>query len=59
MTDVKFRNLVRPDEKIEQRVALKEKIAGVFILKAKVTCQGKTVLTFDFAVTMIDRPEEA
>ena len=59
MTDVKFRNLVRPDEKIEQRVTLKEKIAGVFILKAKVTCQGKTVLAFDFAVTMIDRPEEA
>ncbi|MBQ9813961.1 MAG: beta-hydroxyacyl-ACP dehydratase [Thermoguttaceae bacterium] len=58
MNDVKFKQLVRPGDRVEQRVSLKEKIAGVYMLRAKVTVEGKTVVTFDFAVTMADRPSD-
>ncbi|MBP5622231.1 MAG: beta-hydroxyacyl-ACP dehydratase [Thermoguttaceae bacterium] len=58
MNDVKFKQLVRPGDRVELRVSLKEKIAGVFMLRAKVTCEGKTAVTFDFAVTMAERPAE-
>ena len=58
MNDVKFRQLVRPGDRVEQRVSLKEKIAGVYMLRAKVTCEGKTVVTFDFAVTTTDQPSK-
>lgn len=58
MNDVKFRRVIRPCETIEHRVTLKEKIAGVYILSAKVTCEGKVAVTFDFSVTMADRPED-
>ena len=58
MNDVKFKQLVRPGDTIELHASLKEKVMNVFMLRAKVACKGKTVVMFDFAVTMADRPEE-
>lgn len=57
MNDVKFKQIVRPGDTIVQRVSLKEKVMNVYMLRAKVTCNGKPVVTFDFAVTMVERAE--
>ncbi|MBQ9812551.1 MAG: beta-hydroxyacyl-ACP dehydratase [Thermoguttaceae bacterium] len=58
MNDVKFKNLVRPGQKIEQLVTLKEEMAGAYIFKAKITCEGKLAVSFEFIVTLIDKFED-
>jgi 3-hydroxyacyl-[acyl-carrier-protein] dehydratase len=49
MNNVKFRNMVRPGDTIEMTVELVERMADAFFLKATVTVDGKTAVTFDFA----------
>ncbi len=55
MNDVKFKRIVRPGEQIEQRVSLQEKMGGVYLMNAKVMCEGKLAVSFNFAVTKTDR----
>ena len=55
---VKFKKLVRPGQKIEQLVTLKEEMAGAYIFKAKITCEGKLAVSFEFIVTLIDKFED-
>ncbi|MBQ9875233.1 MAG: beta-hydroxyacyl-ACP dehydratase [Thermoguttaceae bacterium] len=55
MNDVKFKQFVRPGDVIESRVSLKEKLGGVFMLSAKVSREGKTLVSFNFAVTMAEK----
>jgi 3-hydroxyacyl-[acyl-carrier-protein] dehydratase len=52
MNDVKFKRMVRPGDTIEMQVTLRERLANAFFLRAKVTCQGKLAVSFDFACTM-------
>lgn len=52
MNDVKFKRMVRPGETIEIEAELVERLADAFYLKAKVTCQGKVAVRFDFACTL-------
>jgi 3-hydroxyacyl-[acyl-carrier-protein] dehydratase len=47
--NVKFRNMVRPGDTIEITTELTERLADAFFLQAKVTVDGKTAVTFDFA----------
>jgi 3-hydroxyacyl-[acyl-carrier-protein] dehydratase len=49
MNNVKFRNMVRPGDTIEMKVELVEKMADAYFLKATVTVDGKTAVTFEFA----------
>lgn len=58
MNDVKFKRLVFPGQQIEQLVTLKERLAGAYIFKAKITCDGKLVASFEFIVTLVDKLEE-
>jgi 3-hydroxyacyl-[acyl-carrier-protein] dehydratase len=58
MNDVKFKRMVPPGETIEIDVELVERLADAFYLKAKVTCQGKVAVRFDFACTLA-QPESA
>lgn len=58
MNDVKFKTLVRPGQIVEQQVTLKEKMAGAYIFKAKLTCEGKLAVSFEFIVTLIDKIED-
>ncbi len=52
MNDVRFKRMVRPGETIEIEVQLRERLADAFFLDAKVTCDGKVAVRFDFACTL-------
>ena len=49
MNNVKFRNMVRPGDTIELHVELVEQLADAYFLKAEITVDDKTAVTFDFA----------
>ena len=51
MSDVRFKRMVRPGEKIVMEVELTERLADAFFLKAKVTVDGKVAVRFEFACT--------
>ena len=51
MSDVRFKRMVRPGEKLVMEVELTERLADAFFLKAKVTVEGKVAVRFDFACT--------
>lgn len=55
--NVKFRNMVRPGDTIEITAELVERMADAFFLKAKVTVDGKTAVTLDFACKLAQPPE--
>ncbi|MDO5308901.1 MAG: 3-hydroxyacyl-ACP dehydratase FabZ family protein [Planctomycetia bacterium] len=55
MNDIKFRQIAKPGDRVELRACIKEKIAGAYFLSAKVLNNGKTSVSFDYAVTLIDR----
>ena len=55
MNDVRFKQMVRPGDTIDIDVRLTERLANAFFLKAKVVCNGKTAVTFDFACTLAPR----
>jgi 3-hydroxyacyl-[acyl-carrier-protein] dehydratase len=56
MNNVKFRNMVRPGDTIEMRIELEERLADAYFLKAAVTVDGKTAVTFDFACKLAQPP---
>lgn len=51
VNDVKFKKMVRPGDTVRLEVTLNERVADAFFMSAKVTCDGKTAATFNFAVT--------
>jgi 3-hydroxyacyl-[acyl-carrier-protein] dehydratase len=51
--NVKFRNMVRPGDTIDITAELTEKLADAFFLQAKVTVDGITAVTFDFACKLV------
>ena len=54
LNDVKFKKMIRPGDTVEIAVDLVERLANAFFLKAKVTCQGKIAVRFDFACTLAE-----
>ena len=52
MNNVKFKRMVRPEETIQIEIRLNERLADAFYLDAKVTCEGKLAVRFDFACTL-------
>ena len=52
LNDVKFKKMVRPGDTIEMTVKLNERLGDAFFLQAKVTCDEKLAVRFDFACTM-------
>ncbi|MBI3463780.1 MAG: beta-hydroxyacyl-ACP dehydratase [Planctomycetes bacterium] len=53
INDVRFKRMVRPGETIEMHVELRERLADAYFLAAKVTCEGKVAVRFNFAVTVV------
>ncbi len=49
MNRVKFKAMVRPGDTVDLAVELTEHTRGAYFLTAKVTCAGRTAVTFDFA----------
>jgi 3-hydroxyacyl-[acyl-carrier-protein] dehydratase len=52
MNDVRFKRMVLPGETIQMEVDLKERLADAFFLQAKITCDGKVAVRFEFACTV-------
>ena len=52
MSDVRFKQMVRPGDTIEMEVTLAERLANAFFLDAKVTVGSKVAVRFSFACTM-------
>ena len=52
MNDVKFRQMVHPGDEVLMQVTLTDRMQDVFFMKAKVTTNGKTAVTFNFACKM-------
>jgi 3-hydroxyacyl-[acyl-carrier-protein] dehydratase len=52
MNDVRFKRVVRPGDTIEIEAVLRERLAEAFFLDAKVTCEGKVAVRFEFACTL-------
>jgi 3-hydroxyacyl-[acyl-carrier-protein] dehydratase len=53
MNDVKFRQMVLPGDEVLMQVTLTEQMQDVYFMKAKVTTNGKTAVTFNFACKMV------
>jgi 3-hydroxyacyl-[acyl-carrier-protein] dehydratase len=54
LSDVRFKRIVRPGDTIHSAVELRERLAEVFFLRAKVTVGGKVAVRFEFACTAVD-----
>jgi 3-hydroxyacyl-[acyl-carrier-protein] dehydratase len=52
LNDVKLKKMIHPGDTIEIEVTLQERLADAFFLQAKVTCDGKLAVRFDFACTV-------
>jgi 3-hydroxyacyl-[acyl-carrier-protein] dehydratase len=52
LNDVKFKRMVRPGDTILIETGLDERLGDAFFLSAKVTCESKSAVTLNFAVTI-------
>ena len=54
LNNVKFKRVIRPGETIEMEIELVERMADAFFMNAKVTCEGKVAVRFEFACTVAE-----
>jgi 3-hydroxyacyl-[acyl-carrier-protein] dehydratase len=59
MNDVKFKRMVRPGDTIRIEARITERLSDVFFLSAKVDCDGKPAVRFDFACKLASTGETA
>jgi 3-hydroxyacyl-[acyl-carrier-protein] dehydratase len=52
LNEVKLKKMVRPNDVVEIEVQLNERVANAFFLSAKMTCDGKVCVRFDFGCTL-------
>ena len=57
MGEVRFKQMVFPGDTIIMEVKFREKMTGVYFIRAKVTVNGKTSVQFDFACALTERDE--
>jgi 3-hydroxyacyl-[acyl-carrier-protein] dehydratase len=51
--NAKFKNMVKPGDTLEMEAELVERVGNAFFLKGKSSVAGKTVVTVEFAVTLV------
>lgn len=51
--DVKFKNFVKPGDKLEMEVSLSEQLANAFYMKGKMRVDGKVVMVISFTGTSV------
>lgn len=49
----KFKNMARPGDRLEIKVDFVEMLANAAFMKGKVTVEGKTILTIEFAAAIV------
>ena len=52
LNDVKFKQVVRPGDTVENHVRLDDRVSGAFYLTAQVKVNGKTAARFSFACSV-------
>lgn len=52
--EIRFKQMVQPGDTIYMEVKFREKMTGVYFLRAKVTVNGKTSAQFDFACALTE-----
>ncbi|MEC9091527.1 MAG: 3-hydroxyacyl-ACP dehydratase FabZ family protein [Planctomycetota bacterium] len=55
LSDVRFKQMVRPGESIESEVKIEDIVSSAYYCSAKVTCNGKLAVRFTFACTIAPR----
>jgi 3-hydroxyacyl-[acyl-carrier-protein] dehydratase len=55
LNDVKFKRMIRPGDTVTIETTLNERVGDAFLLSSKVSCEGKTAVTLNFAVTSAKR----
>lgn len=57
--EAKFKQMVKPGDHVMIEVTEDEKLGKFYFMKGKVMKEGKTVVTVDFAIALIDESQEA
>jgi 3-hydroxyacyl-[acyl-carrier-protein] dehydratase len=57
MNHVKFKKMVKPGDQLEVHAELERSMMGAHMMKGSIRCEGKLVLTLDFAVMLADEPQ--
>ena len=55
--NTKFKNMARPGDLLMITVDFVEMLANAAFMKGKITCEGKTIMTIEFAATIIENGE--
>lgn len=53
----KFKNMAKPGDLLMITVDFVEMLANAAFMKGKITCNGKTIMTIEFAATLIENGE--
>jgi 3-hydroxyacyl-[acyl-carrier-protein] dehydratase len=56
INNAKFKNIVRPGEKLDIEAEVVEKVSNAYFMKGKASVAGKTAVTVEFAVTLAQAP---
>ncbi len=52
--DARFKRMVKPGDCVEIEAIFKEEVRGFFFMRGVITLEGKTVLTIDFVLALVD-----
>lgn len=55
--NTKFKNMARPGDLLMITVDFVEMLANAAFMKGKITCEGKTIMTIEFAATIVENGE--
>lgn len=55
----KFKNIARPGDELQIKVDFVEMLANAAFMKGKITAGGSTIMTIEFAATLVENNETA
>lgn len=55
--NTKFKNMAKPGDLLHITVNFVEMLANAAFMKGKITCEGKTIMTIEFAATLVENGE--
>ncbi len=55
--NTKFKNMAKPGDLLHITVDFVEMLANAAFMKGKITCEGKTIMTIEFAATLVENGE--